>query len=46
VSLSNVAAVRGYIAAQTEHHRKRTFQDEYLDLLNRHEIAFDERFLW
>jgi putative transposase len=46
VSCSNVPAVRGYIAAQAQHHRKRTFQDEYLDLLTRHEVAFDERFLW
>jgi hypothetical protein len=26
--------------------RKRSFQDEYLDLLKKHEIEFDERFLW
>ncbi len=46
VSSSNTAAVRRYIATQAEHHRKRPFQEEYLELLKKHEIAFDERYLW
>jgi len=46
VSRSNVATVRNYIARQEEHHRKRSFQEEYLDLLEKHDIEFDERFLW
>ena len=46
VSASNLAPVREYIATQKEHHRKRPFQDEYRALLKKHEIAFDERFLW
>ena len=46
VSRSNVAAVQRYIATQVEHHQKRPFQEEYLDLLHKHEIEFDERFLW
>jgi putative transposase len=46
VSRSNVQAVRQYIATQEEHHKKRRFQDEYLELLQKHEIEFGERFLW
>ena len=46
VSHSNVLPVRKYIATQAEHHQKRRFEDEYLDLLKKHEIDFDERFLW
>jgi REP element-mobilizing transposase RayT len=46
VSRSNIEPVRKYIVTQEEHHRKRTFQDEYLDLLKKHEITFDERFVW
>jgi len=46
VSRSNIARVCEYIATQAEHHRKRTFQEEYLDLLEKHEIEIDERFLW
>ena len=46
VSRSNVAAVREYIAGQVEHHTHHTFHDEYRGLLKKHEIEFDERFLW
>lgn len=46
VSESNVAAVRDYIAGQQEHHRKKSFQDEYRAFLERHWIVFDERYVW
>ncbi len=46
VSESNVEAVRNYIANQREHHRKKSFQDEYRQFLKRHRIAFDERYVW
>ena len=46
VSHSGIDAVRSYIANQEEHHRARTFQDEYRDLLTRHGIEFDEKYLW
>ncbi|MBN1488350.1 MAG: transposase [Phycisphaerae bacterium] len=46
VSESNLEAVRAYIAQQREHHRGRTFQDEFREFLERHRIAFDERYVW
>jgi REP element-mobilizing transposase RayT len=46
VSESNVAEVRAYIANQAEHHRKRSFQEEYRSFLDRHGIAYDERYVW
>ena len=46
VSPSNRETVRGYIVRQEEHHRKRTFQEEYLELLQRCGVVFDERYLW
>lgn len=46
VSRSGVHGVVRYIANQEEHHRKRTFQDEYLEFLARYEIEYDERHLW
>jgi REP element-mobilizing transposase RayT len=46
VSPSQRGAVREYIAAQEEHHRQRTFQDEYIEFLRRCGVEFDERFLW
>ena len=46
VSQSSVDAVRRYIENQEEHHRKMTFQDELRALIKRHEIEFDERYVW
>lgn len=46
VSESNVETVREYIAHQPEHHRKKSFQEEYRQFLERHRIAFDERYVW
>jgi REP element-mobilizing transposase RayT len=46
VSESNVDQVRRYIENQEEHHRTTTFQDEFRALLERHGIAFDERYVW
>jgi len=46
VSESNVETVQQYIANQCEHHRKKTFQDEYRQFLERHRIPFDERYVW
>jgi putative transposase len=35
-----------YIRNQEEHHRVRTFQEEYVTLLQEHGMQFDERYLW
>ena len=37
--------VRHYIARQEEHHRTKTFREEYLDFLRRGGVEFDERFV-
>jgi hypothetical protein len=39
-------AVKRYVDTQQEHHRQRSFQEEFRDFLQRHEINFDERFVW
>jgi len=46
VSASQREQVRDYIARQEDHHHKRTFQEEYLDLLKRSGVEYDERYLW
>lgn len=46
VSQSNVEQVRKYTENQSEHHRKGTFQDELRELFRRHEVEFDERYVW
>jgi len=35
-----------YIQGQEEHHRARTFQEEYREILVQHKVEFDERYLW
>jgi putative transposase len=46
VSVSNIDAVKEYIARQEEHHRKTSFQDELRLLLRKHRVEWDEKYLW
>lgn len=46
VSKSNTAGVIRYIENQEAHHRKTTFQEEFLEFLRRHGIEYDERYIW
>jgi REP element-mobilizing transposase RayT len=46
VSKSHLPNIIRYIQNQREHHRKRTFQEEYLELLQKHEIEYDDRYVW
>ena len=46
VSESRVDSVIKYIKGQAEHHKKMTFQEEFMALLKKHRIEFDERYLW
>lgn len=39
-------AVTKYILNQEEHHKKRSFREEYLDLLNKFEIEFKDEYLF
>lgn len=45
-SKSQVPAVCRYIENQKEHHKIRSFKDEYLDILKKAEVEFDERYLF
>ncbi len=46
VSPKDVAALCDYIDTQEEHHRTRTFQEEYRAFLEKYGVAFDERYVW
>ena len=46
VSKSNVYAVTKYINTQVEHHSNMIFEDEFLCLLKKHNIDYDERYIW
>ena len=46
VSYSQKQTIYDYIANQEEHHRKMSFKEELLAFLKKHEIEYDEKYLW
>jgi REP element-mobilizing transposase RayT len=46
VSHSIVPAVVEYAMGQIAHHQKRTFQEEFMEFLKRHEVEYDARYIW
>ncbi|HEY4261906.1 MAG TPA: IS200/IS605 family transposase [Schlesneria sp.] len=46
VSASNVPSVTSYVRNQEEHHRTKSFQEEFRVFLRKHEIEYDERYVW
>ena len=46
VSPSRLDSVLDYLNKQQEHHRTRTFQEEYRELFRKHGVDFDERYVW
>ena len=46
VSPSQLSSLLEYINEQQEHHRTRTFEEEYCELLGKHGVDFDERYVW
>jgi REP element-mobilizing transposase RayT len=46
VSYSHMDRVKAYLAHQAEHHRRMTFQEEFITFLKRHGFEYDERFVW
>ena len=46
VSKSQVEPVRRYIRDQPQHHQKKTFKEEFVELLKANEMDYDDRYLW
>jgi REP element-mobilizing transposase RayT len=46
VSFSQLDKITQYITDQEGHHGKMSFQEEFLALLSKHRIEYDERYLW
>ena len=46
VSSSHVAAVIKYIDTQEAHHRKQSFEDEFVALLKKHDVPFDPKYVF
>ena len=46
VSHSNAPAVVKYIRGQEKHHQRVSFQEEFVELLRKNNIEYDERYIW
>jgi REP element-mobilizing transposase RayT len=46
IGQSGIDALKAYIANQKEHHRKKTFQEEFREFLAKYQIEYDERYVW
>lgn len=46
VNPAHVERVITYIKNQKEHHRKKTFQDEFRKILHQYNVEYDERYVW
>lgn len=46
VSVTGIDQIRRYIEKQLAHHRTVTFQEEFLEFLARHNIPYDDRYIW
>jgi REP element-mobilizing transposase RayT len=46
IGQSQVEALKRYIAGQKERHKKQTFEEELVTLLNKYGVQYDERYIW
>jgi len=46
IGQSGVEEVKTYIANQAEHHRVKSFEEEFRSFLKRYQVEFDERYIW
>ncbi len=46
VNPKDVDAVKSYIENQHEHHKQRSYQDEYRAFLKKYNVEYDERYVW
>ncbi|MBF0349683.1 MAG: transposase [SAR324 cluster bacterium] len=46
VGISQMPDTLAYIQRQEEHHHKKTFEEEFVAFLKKHNMEYDERYLW
>lgn len=46
IGYSGLNNVKRYIENQKEHHRRKTFKEEYLAFLKKYNVPYDERYIW
>jgi len=46
INPSEIDVVKKYIQNQEQHHKTKTFKEEYLAFLNKYKIEYNEKYLW
>jgi REP element-mobilizing transposase RayT len=46
IGISQIVLTRAYIQNQEEHHRTKSFQEEFLGFLKKHNVDFDPEYVW
>lgn len=46
VGISQIADTTRYIVGQRDHHRTKSFQEEYVHFLRKNDVEYDERYVW
>jgi putative transposase len=46
VSVSHLSETVDYINNEIEHHQTRTFQEEYVTSLKKHNLQFEDKYVW
>ncbi len=46
IGISQMADTIAYIKSQPEHHRKRSFEEEFLAFLKKHNVEYDPKYVW
>ena len=46
MSMGGLEQAKAYVLHQEVHHREMSFQEEYRGFLQRHGVAYDERYVW
>lgn len=46
VNPAEIDVVKAYIENQHRHHNKKSYQEEYIGILNKYKIEYDERYIW
>ena len=46
VNLTEIEVVKNYIINQEEHHKTKSFQEEFLGFLKKYNVEFDEKYVW
>jgi putative transposase len=46
INPTEIEVVKNYILNQKEHHKNKTFQQEYMAFIKKYNVEYDERYLW